>query len=102
MPAKIQFADNHRDVVLDPVLIVEVLSETTAADDRGKKFRWYQQIESLPEYVLVAQDEHVVEKFVRQPDDSWRYTRAAGINESISFSSVNCQLALRDIYAKAT
>ena len=44
-----KFADNHRGVVLNPALIAEVLSESTVADDRRKKFRWYQQIESLPE-----------------------------------------------------
>jgi len=96
-----QFADKHRDVILNPVLIVEVLSDTTAAYDRGKKFQSYQQINSLQEYVLIAQDEPVVETFVRQSDGSWRYTKVAAIDESISLSSVNCQLALRDIYVKA-
>ncbi|HEX8000116.1 MAG TPA: Uma2 family endonuclease [Pyrinomonadaceae bacterium] len=95
-----QFADKKKDVILNPVLIVEVLSDSTAAYDRGKKFQSYQQIESLQEYVLIAQDEQVVEKFVRQADGSWRYTKVADMNESIAFSSVNCQLALRDIYAK--
>ncbi|HEX8494261.1 MAG TPA: Uma2 family endonuclease [Pyrinomonadaceae bacterium] len=96
-----QFADKHRDVILNPVLIVEVLSDSTAAYDRGKKFQSYQQIESLQEYVLVAQDEQVLEKFVRQPDNSWRYTKVAAIDESLDLPSVNCRLALKDIYAKA-
>jgi Uma2 family endonuclease len=95
-----QFTDQHRDVVLNPLLIVEVLSDSTAAYDRGKKFQSYQRINSLQEYLLIAQDEQVVEKFVRQPDDSWRYTKVAAVDETIGLSSVNCQLALSDIYAK--
>src|SRR5205085_5153555 len=61
-----KFADDERDVILNPVLIVEVLSESTAAFDRGKKFQSYQQIESLQEYLLVAQDEYVLEHYLRQ------------------------------------
>lgn len=96
-----QFADQHRDVILNPVLIVEVLSDTTAAYDRGKKFQSYQQINALQEYVLIAQDEPVVEQFVRQADGSWRYTKVESLDENVSLSSVDCRLALKDIYAKA-
>jgi len=95
-----QFADEKRDVVLNPVLIVEVLSEGTAAYDRGKKFQFYQQIESLQEYVLVTQDEPVVETFVRQPDASWRYTKVADMDQSVRFAAVPCRVAMQDIYAK--
>lgn len=95
-----EFADRKRDVVLNPGLIVEVLSDSTAAYDRGKKIQSYQQIESLQEYALVAQDEHIVERFVRQSDGSWCYTKVAGINQSATFFSITCQIALSDIYAK--
>src|SRR5438067_6181679 len=63
-----EFADDKRDVVLNPVLIVEVFSKSTAAFDRGQKFKFYQQIESLLEYLLVSQDEHHVEHFLRRGD----------------------------------
>src|SRR5919206_4091804 len=69
-----QFADEERDVVLNPIVVVEVLSESTAAFDRGKKFQSYQQIESLQEYLLVSQDEFVVEHFLRQ-EGGWFYTK---------------------------
>ena len=70
-----RFADDERDVLLNPILIVEILSESTAAFDRGKKFQSYQQIESLQEYLLVSQDEYVVEYFLRQENDHRLYTQ---------------------------
>jgi Uma2 family endonuclease len=95
-----RFADDERDVLLNPILIVEILSESTAAFDRGKKFQSYQQIESLQEYLLVSQDEHIVEHFLRQEHDHWLYTKTSGLEEVIDLPNVKCQLALRDIYAK--
>ncbi|MCA1566837.1 MAG: Uma2 family endonuclease [Acidobacteria bacterium] len=95
-----QFADDERDVVLNPVVVVEVLSESTAAFDRGKKFQSYQLIESLREYLLVSQDEPVVEHFLRQDDGHWLYTKAGGPDEVLSLPTVKCQLALRDAYDK--
>ena len=97
-----RFADDERDVLLNPVLIVEILSESTAAFDRGKKFQSYQQIESLQEYLLVSQDEHVLEHFLRQENDHWLYTKSSGLDEILELPNVKCQLALRDIYNKTT
>src|SRR5918912_1251120 len=89
-----EFADDARDVILNPVLIVEVLSESTAAFDRGKKFQSYQQIESLQEYLLVAQDEYVVEHFLRQENNHWLYTKVTGLEEAVVLPALKCQLAL--------
>jgi Uma2 family endonuclease len=97
-----RFADDERDILLNPALIVEILSESTAAVERGKKFQSYQQIESLQEYLLVSQDEYVVEHFLRQENDHWLYTKSSGLEEVVELPNVECQLALRDIYAKAT
>lgn len=96
-----QFADDEHDVVLNPLLIVEVLSESTAAFDRGKKFQSYQQIEFLQEYLLVTQDEYVVEHYLRQENGHWLYTKITGLEETISLPTLKCQLALSDIYSKA-
>ena len=96
-----QFADEERDVILNPVLIVEVLSESTEAFDRGKKFSSYQQIESLREYLLVAQDEFVVEHYLRQ-EDGWLYTKASGLDSALDLPALNCRMALSDIYNKVT
>ncbi len=96
------FADEERDIILNPQLIVEVLSESTAAFDRGKKFQSYQQIESLQEYLLVAQDEYLAEHFLRQDSGHWLYTKVSGLEESIVLPTIHCQLRLIDIYNKAT
>lgn len=100
--AEPQFADDERDVVLNPILIVEVLSETTAAFDRGKKFQSYQQIEFLQEYLLVSQDEYVVEHYLRQEEGRWLYTRVSGLDVAIILPTLKIQLALKAIYNKAT
>jgi len=97
-----EFADDKRDVILNPIIVVEVLSESTAAYDRGKKFLAYQQIDSLQEYLLVSQDEVLVEHYVRQSNEMWLYTKAIGLEETILLPSIECEISLRDIYAKAT
>ena len=95
------FADEKKDVILNPVLVVEVLSESTEAFDRGKKFSSYQQIESLREYLLVAQDEFVVEHYLRQ-ENGWLYTKANGLDSALALPALNCRIALSDIYNKVT
>lgn len=94
-----RFADEARDVILNPVLVVEVLSESTEAFDRGKKFSSYQQLESLREYLLVAQDEFVVEHYLRQ-EDGWLYTKASGAEADLVLPALDCRIALGDIYNK--
>src|SRR5205085_7438985 len=97
-----QFADEERDVILNPILIVEVLSESTAAFDRGKKFQSYQQIEALQEYLLVSQDEFVVEHFLRQEDQHWLYTKVSVPDSYVVLPTLRCQLTLSAIYNKVT
>jgi Uma2 family endonuclease len=97
-----EFADDAQDIILNPTLIVEVSSETTAAFDRGKKFLAYQQINSLQEYLLVSQDELLVEGYARQGNDTWLYTKVTGLEGSLTLPSVECELALRDVYDKAS
>ena len=96
-----KFADDKRDVVLNPVIIVEVLSDSTAGFDRGKKFLSYQQIESLEEYVLVSQDECLIEKYVRRDDGSWLYTKVSGLEAHIKLESIGCEIPLSSIYDQA-
>ena len=96
-----EFADDQKDVILNPILIVEVSSESTEAYDRGKKFLSYQQIDSLQEYLLVSQDEILVEGYARQGSDRWLYTKVTGLEGSLTLSSIQCELALRDVYDKA-
>ena len=97
---ELQFHDKRRDIILNPVLIFEVLSKSTEAFDRGAKFQAYQTIDSLKEYVLVAQDKPFVEQFVRQADGKWTYTSVAGLEGSLSLPSVECTLNLNAVYDK--
>jgi Uma2 family endonuclease len=95
-----RFEDESVDTLLNPVLLVEVLSPTTEAYDRGKKFESYRTIASLAEYVLVSQQEPRVEQFLRQDDGHWLFTATAGLESSISLTSVQCELAFKEIYDK--
>jgi Uma2 family endonuclease len=94
------FEDESVDTLLNPVLIVEVLSSTTEAYDRGKKFEGYQTIASLAEYVLVAQDKARVEQYLRQDGGHWLFTATSGRERSVALASIQCELALEEIYDK--
>ena len=95
-----QFRDNEDDVLQNPVVIVEVLSPSTEAFDRGEKFLRYRQLESLQEYLLVTQNERRVEQFTKQADGSWRMTDTT--EGSLTLESVGCTLSFDDIYSKVT
>ena len=91
--------DDFKDNLLNPIVIVEVLSPSTERYDRGKKFESYQRIASLMEYVLVSQDRPRVEQFLRQPDGRWLYSETSA-EGSIKLTSIDCELSLTDIYEK--
>ena len=95
-----QFADNQRDVLLNPTLIVEVLSESTQDYDRGGKFEHYRSLPSFCEYVLIAQERYHVEHFVRQPDKRWLLAETNRMEDTLHLSSVACDLALSEVYDK--
>lgn len=95
-----RFADGTQDNLLNPILIVEVLSPSTESYDRGRKFESYQLLDSLKEYVLVAQDRPRVEHYLRQDGHVWLYTEVSGLDSSASLTSVGCQLPLAEIYER--
>ena len=95
-----KFQDNVFDTLLNPVLLIEVLSETTESYDRGKKFQHYRSIESLQEYVLVSQDEARIEKYVKQDDGFWILSETVGLDSKIKFDSIDCIIALGEVYDK--
>lgn len=95
-----QFQDNVFDTLINPVLLIEVLSDSTESYDRGKKFQHYRSIESLQEYVLVSQDEARIEKYVRHGDGFWLLSEAVGIDSEIEFSSIECLIKLSEVYDK--
>jgi len=93
-----QFVDEQRDTLLNPTLIVEVLSESTEAYDRGKKFEHYSTVESLSEYLLVSSDHVNAELFTRQPDGRWLLSRLGDLQASLELTSVGYRLTLADVY----
>ncbi len=96
---KPEVEDDVMDTLLNPQVVIEVLSDSTQKYDRGKKFRHYKQIASFREYVLVSQDEPVVEQFVREPDGKWSQATVEGLDGEFAFASVPVRVPLRDIYA---
>ncbi|MCU1261095.1 MAG: Uma2 family endonuclease [Bryobacterales bacterium] len=94
-----QFADDQRDTLLNPILIAEVLSKSTEAQDRGFKFAQYRLLESLQEYMLVSQSEARVEIYRRQSAGEWVLSESVGLAGSCSEQSAKASLALSEIYA---
>lgn len=97
---KEQFADDHTEILLNPLIIIEILSDTTEAYDRGIKFLNYQFIASLKIYLLVAQKSCHVEKFIRQNNQQWLYTCFHQLDDNIELETIQCQLPLKEIYRK--
>ncbi|WP_437978745.1 Uma2 family endonuclease [Sorangium sp. So ce295] len=88
-------ADN--DAALNPIVLVEVLSESSEAYDRGQKFAHYRRIPSLREYVLVSQHEQRIEVFHRNEDDSWTL-REARAGEGVHLEAIGCALSVDEVY----
>ena len=95
-----QYEDENRDVLLNPLVIIEILSDSTEAYDRGDKFLHYQLIDSFSEYILISQYFCKVEKFSRQRGDTWIYSKYINMKESLSIESLQSELLLSEIYRK--
>ena len=95
---KAKFHDQHGDVLLNPLVIFEVLSPSTEKYDRGEKFRRYQQIESLPDYVMVSQDQARIEHHHRQTDGTWKEAEVRGLDGVLVLSSIDCRIPLAEVY----
>lgn len=97
-----RLADRERETLLNPTLIIEVLSPSTERYDRGRKFQFYRQIESLRTYVLIAQDSPRIEWYVRDDDGRWQFNDAAGMDAHVDLSSIGCTLALAEVYEQVS
>jgi Uma2 family endonuclease len=95
-----KFQDARQDTLLNPNLIIEVLSPTTEAYDRGRKFDHYRSIESLNEYLLISCDRIHTDLFTKQPDGRWLLTSADKLEDSVDLPSIGCRLNLADLYEK--
>lgn len=95
-----QLESDSGDVLLNPVVLVEVLSDSTEAYDRGKKFEHYRTIPSLKHYVLISQDRHSIDCFSHQADGSWNLMSCQGLDGKISLDAIACELLAVEVYDK--
>jgi Uma2 family endonuclease len=95
-----QFEDVFVDTLLNPALIVEVLSKSTARYDHTDKFSDYRSIPSFVEYLLVAQDEYRVEHYAKRPGARWLLTEYRSLEDVVPLDSIQCSLTLKEIYDK--
>lgn len=94
------FADDKPDTLLNPTVIIEVLSESTEAYDRGKKFELYGSLESLKEYVMISSLRVRVERYRRESDGTWNYADWVRLEDTMDLKSIDCQLRLADLYER--
>lgn len=95
-----EFHDTESDTLLNPRLIVEVLSRTTEDYDRGTKFAHYRTLPSLADYVLIAQDRVHVEHFTKQADGRWLLSETDEQGNTLELPSIGCRLALAEVYER--
>lgn len=97
---EIQFADDQKDTILNPVVLIEVLSDSTKDYDRGRKFEYYRTLPSLREYLTVAQDKPHIEHWTRQQEDCGLLVEFHSLSQTIRLTSIDCLLPLIEIYDK--
>lgn len=93
-----QYYNDRKDIVTNPILIIEVLSESSAWYDQPEKFRKYRSIPSFKEYILIDQEQASIEGFYRETKDYWRIQSVRGLEDRLYLHSIDCTLALTDIY----
>ncbi|MEL6308535.1 MAG: Uma2 family endonuclease, partial [Chloroflexota bacterium] len=94
----LNFAGERTDTITNPTLVIEVLSPSTALEDRNAKLDEYRAIDSVQGYLLVSVDQAKVELFWRGDDNKWRYDAVKGLENSIALPFLDCTLALADVY----
>ena len=97
-----QFLDDTQDTLMNPTLLIEVLSPSTADYDRGRKFQGYRTLISLKEYLTVAQDQIHIEQWYKQPDGRWILTEYTAASDLLRLESLSVELSITDIYERVT
>jgi Uma2 family endonuclease len=95
-----EFYGNRDDTITNPALIVEVLSDSTEARDRGEKLLAYRSLDSLREYVLISQNKPIVEQYARDDKGNWLHRATIGLKSVVKFESVGVELSLEEIYRR--
>ena len=95
-----RYEDRQKDTLLNPTVLVEVLSDSTEAFDRGQKFAMYRALKSLTDYLLIAQNQLMIEHFERRPNGQWMLSDYRGTEAIVTLASIGCTLPLADVYDK--
>jgi Uma2 family endonuclease len=93
-----KFADKEFDSLINPIVIVEILSKSSEAYDRGEKFQYYRQIATLQEYLLISQAKPSIEGYARQKNGKWELGEAVGLEATFELASIDCTLPLTEVY----
>jgi Uma2 family endonuclease len=96
----LQFVDEHKDTITNPILVAEVLSDATEAYDRGVKAERYRAVPTLAEYLFVSQERVHIELYTRRPDGAWSFREWNDPHAEIDLASVGCRLKIAEVYAK--
>ncbi len=99
---ELEFDDDQRDTVINPTVIVEVLSDSTEKYDRGRKSKHYRQIASLKELILISQDRPNIERFTRQPNGEWLFHEQRDLSENFELKSLGITVAISELYRNVT
>ena len=97
---KPEVQDGKGDVLLNPVVVVEILSPSTESFDRGMKFLHYQRVPSLREYLIVSQDQPLVQRYVRHDDNSWLLNSFEGLEVTLELKSIPVSIPMADVYGR--
>jgi Uma2 family endonuclease len=92
--------DRHQDNLLNPQLLIEVLSPSTEAFDRGRKFEQYRTIPSFLEYLLVPQEKPALEHYLREQGGAWRFSAVPGIDSALTLPTLGIELPLAEVYRR--
>jgi Uma2 family endonuclease len=95
-----KFDETAFATLTNPQCVIEILSPTTEAYDRGEKFRQYRRIPTLREYLLVAQDSARIDQYWQQSDAIWRFTDVEGLDANLALKTIDCELLLREVYER--
>jgi Uma2 family endonuclease len=94
------YQGNSQSNVINPLIIVEVLSNSTQAYDRGDKFKFYRSLPTFQEYILIEQSSYSVERYSKQKDDQWLIDFCTGENAVLQLLSVDWQISFQDLYQR--
>jgi Uma2 family endonuclease len=97
---EVRYEDSEIDTLLNPIVVIEVLSKSTEAYDRVTKLAHYKTIPSLAEILLIAQNQPHVEHWMRQPDDRWLVEERNEVGQTLDLPSIGCTLAMAEIYRR--